>query len=79
MEIVQYYYHNTRCNVENNEDPKCICWHNVGSGPFPYNTPEAPYIPLSLESDIDFIGKRAKLEFRTLVVVKESESIKKEQ
>lgn len=33
-QVLQYYYAMDDCNGDNKDDPKCICWHDQGTGPF---------------------------------------------
>lgn len=32
--LSQYYYKRNNCPAPDSRDPRCICWHNEGTGPF---------------------------------------------
>lgn len=44
----QYYYRIDGCPADKDGDAECICWHNIGTGPYPDVTPDnAPMLGLS--------------------------------
>lgn len=44
----QYYYRIGGCPADKDGDAECICWHSIGTGPYPGATPDnAPMLGLS--------------------------------
>lgn len=44
----QYYYRTAGCPADYDTEAECICWHNIGTGPYPGATPDnQPLLGLS--------------------------------